>query len=437
MMKLEGNQRSMAILIGFGLMTISFFTEHDIYSDAQARFAAIKMLMETGRLSDVSYSMLGPLFSVPLWLLGYYFASPEWWLARYNLFLFIGFLASLWFIGKNSMERKSLLYTLLVFVTLSLFIPYQKNYMGEIFTAALCGAGILLLSQNRTIGWLPLVIGTANTPATLIGLGLVALYFVVRQQRLLFIIYPIAAFLLIISESYIRRGGFFVTGYEANMGFQTILPFSGLPGFSYPFFFGVLSILFSFGVGLFFFIPGLWLLYDVKILKANPFLFDVVCLSLLFLVGEILVYSRWWAWYGGFYWGPRFFLIATIPASLLIANAVSNANKETLWKNSLTAVVVVLSAWVVINGTVFDQRNLSVCSEYNYQLEFLCWYVPEYSVLIRPFIVSSPLTFKELFFSFYIVIACLFILQPLVIPVLRKLYSFGRSVLLGMKRLRW
>ena len=42
-------------------------------------------------------------------------------------------------------------------------------------------------------------------------------------------------------------------------GIKTIMPYSGRPGFSYPFLFGLLSILFSFGNGLLFFTPGLLL----------------------------------------------------------------------------------------------------------------------------------------------------------------------------------
>lgn len=383
------------------------------------------------------YSMIGPLFSVPFWWIGKYIITPEWWLARYNYFLFTGFLLSLCFIYKKSVDQKVLLYTLLVFVSLSLFAPYQKNYMGEIFTAVFCGSGILLLSQKKQIGWLPLIIGTANTPATLIGLGLITFYLGLREKRLRYAIYPLLAFILIIMESYIRRGGFFVTGYAGNAGFQTFLPFSGQPDFSYPILLGILSILFSFGKGLFFFIPGLWLLYDYKKLKENKPLFEIIILSVLFLVGEILVYSKWWAWYGGCYWGPRFFLIATIPSSFLIADAIRNTKFETLRKNALAFLIISLSAWIVINGTIFDQRNLSICFDNNFQLECLCWYVPEYSVLIRPFIVWSPLTFKDFVFVTYIVFVVFILCIPITKAMLSKLFPSIREYFSEMKLFRW
>ena len=152
-MKIFNKNWPIISIIGSGLLIIFFFTEHKIYSDALQRFAAIKLLMEYGKISNTNYSIIGPLFSVPFWLIGEYIKTPEWWLARYNFFLFMGFLLGVWFICKNSIDRKTLLYALLVFVSLSLFVPYQKNYMGETFTAVFCGLGILLRSQKKT-NWL-------------------------------------------------------------------------------------------------------------------------------------------------------------------------------------------------------------------------------------------------------------------------------------------
>jgi hypothetical protein len=424
-------------LIVLGVVIVFLFTDHHIDGDAFVRFAAIKLFMEDGKLSDTSYSMIGPLFSTPFWLIGKYIKTPEWWLARYNFFLFIAFLSGIWFRCKKNIDQKVLLYTLLVLISLSLFIPYQKNYMGEMFTAVLCGFGIILLSQNKQIGWLPLIIGTVNTPATLIGLGLITFYLILREKRLRYVIYPLLAFILIGIESYIRRGGFFITGYEGSHGFKTILPYSGQSDFSYPFVLGILSILFSFGKGIFFFVPGLWLLYDFKKLKENKSVFELIVLLLLFLGGEILIYSKWWAWYGGFYWGPRFFLISSIPSSLLIANFIRKAKFETFWKNALTFLIVLLSAWIVINGTIFEQRNLIICVNNNYQFELLCWYVPEFSVLIRPFIVWSPLTFNDVVFTSYIAIVSFCLIIPIVKLMLSKLFSEIKNYFSEIKNFRY
>src|SRR6185436_5776493 len=109
--------------------------------------------------------------------------------------------------------------------------------------------------------------------------------------------------------NYVVRGGFLTTGYSGDEGFRTVLPFSGRSGFSYPFALGVLSMLLSFGKGILFFAPGLLLVAQARRL-ADRKVAALIDAWMLFLVGLVLVYARWWAWYGGWFWGPRFLLIA-------------------------------------------------------------------------------------------------------------------------------
>src|SRR5262249_62404931 len=115
-----------------------------------------------------------------------------------------------------------------------------------------------------------------------------------------------------------RRGSPFTTGYEGDHGIPTLMPYSGRPGFSYPFVLGVLSILFAFGRGLLFFTPGILFWFDERTRQRVPARAAVV-LQLLFVAGLVLVYAKWWAWYGGGPWGPRYFVVAAAPASLLRA----------------------------------------------------------------------------------------------------------------------
>src|SRR5205085_1593251 len=125
--------------------------------------------------------------------------------------------------------------------------------------------------------------------------------------------------LLVLGESWLRRGSPFDTGYGGDHGIQTVLPYSGRPGFSYPFLLGVVSILFSFGRGLMFFTPGLLLWLDARTRDALVRHRRTVVPMLLAVAGLVLVYAKWWAWYGGISWGPRFFVFAAIPASLFVA----------------------------------------------------------------------------------------------------------------------
>ena len=46
--------------------------------------------------------------------------------------------------------------------------------------------------------------------------------------------------------------------------------------------------------------------------------------------------------------------------------------------------ILTLSTWVAIDGAVFGQAALDVC--FNDTFASLCWYVPEFSPLWRPFV---------------------------------------------------
>ncbi len=76
------------------------------------------------------------------------------------------------------------------------------------------------------------------------------------------------------------------------------------------------------------------------------------------------------------------------PAALALA--VATTRPPTTTKRFWIAVAILtLSAWVGVNGMVFEQNSMDICWEGNYQLEFLCWYVPEYSALWRPFVTHD------------------------------------------------
>ncbi len=116
---------------------------------------------------------------------------------------------------------------------------------------------------------------------------------------------------------------------------------------------------------------------------------------LTYLAGLILVFARWWAWYGGWVWGPRFFAIGSTLACLAMADAIGTRRPARLqW---LVAGIVAWSAWVSVNGTVFELHGVEVCLDnYQHQFEFLCWYIPEFSPLFRPFVVPKALTTADL-----------------------------------------
>jgi hypothetical protein len=269
-------------------------------------------------------------------------------------------------------------------------------------------------------GTIAVVLGVVNTPVALGALALVAARGAWRSKEWVRWAVPvIAATALIVLETWIRRGAPLHSGYEGDAGARTALPYSARPGFSYPLFLGVISELLSFGKGIVFFAPGLLLAFA----KRDPFSPSVERFyrnSGIFLCGLVLVYAKWWSWYGGWYWGPRFLLFAALPSSLLLAFHISRSTPRPSVRVA-TLAILWLSVWVAASGAVFGQDGQGVCQQNNYALEPFCWYVPEFSPLILPFISHRILGLRDrlLLTYFASVGACL------ALPILRSLIARG------------
>ena len=147
--------------------------------------------------------------------------------------------------------------------------------------------------------------------------------------------------------------------------------------------------------------------------RESPGFESRIRLWILFLCGLILVYSRWWSWYGGGFWGPRYFLIACIPASLAMALASERGRSQSGRFIVASLAVITLSFSVGVTGSVFLRTNLEMCEANNYSLEYLCWDVPEFSALVRPFIALKTLNARDYFFFVYYGVVYLWISAPL------------------------
>jgi hypothetical protein len=240
-----------------------------------------------------------------------------------------------------------------------------------------------------------------------------------RTRRLRPLLAPVVAAALVLLEAWLRRGSPFTTGYADDHGIKTLMPYSGRPGFSYPFVLGLLSILFSFGRGLAFFMPGLllWLGERTRRLVSNR---ELVTYLLLFVAGLVLVYAKWWAWYGGESWGPRYFVLAAVPASLFIAVRL-RARDTRIWGAVATLGVLALSAWVSLTGALENSWHAGVCSQNNFQIEYVCWYVPDFSSLWWPVTHHPPLTAANVCLTAF----CFAVFAYLATPLLREL---GRAL---------
>jgi hypothetical protein len=375
------------------------------------------------------FSLVGPSFAIPLLAIGQKLGNPFVWTGSYNFFVFTIGLLITYLLLRKRVNHGLLRKFFLILVAASMFPAHVPTFYGEVFTAVCVGFGILAVfthRRSRLLGWIVVILGVVNTPATLIGLGLMQLKCLLNSKRLRFLLPFVVALGLILGESWLRRGSPFANAYAGNHGLQNVLPYSGLAGFSYPFFFGLLSILLSFGKGLLFFVPGLLLPVRKTLLQMErqeklPF-YQVYVLWICFLVGLILAYSMWWSWYGGLFWGPRFFLFASIPASFALAVRL-HAKNASFATNLLTFGVLALSVWVGIDGTVMQAVPvvaIPTCMANHFALEFLCYYTPEFSALWYPFVVRPSFTIEQIIYLIYCFIVFVYLATPLVVRMVQQ-----------------
>ena len=407
-------------LILLGLAALLFLLPHSIFGDAYDRMNELTLLLSKGVISTRKYSLIGPLFSSPLWLIGTATHTTFGALARYNWAVFALSLGATYWLLRGRVDRRLVRIFFLLLIAASMFPNHLRGYYAETFTAMLAGMGILLVACGYHVGgWAVVVLGVANTPATLVGMALAVIRRVFERRSPRVLIALAAAVALIGAENWIRRGSPFHAGYEA--------------GFTYPFFFGLLAILLSFGKGIVFYAPGLLLPVHaamrtvqragVQRAGVQRELYSAYVMWMCFLAGIVLVYANWWAWSGDWYWGPRFFLFASIPASFAIAVRLRRPS-ATLGGNLLTLGALGLSTWVGIDGAVFDLNTLApVCQYNNYAQEYLCQYIPQYSALWRPFVVAEQLPWQSWLFIAY----CVLVFAYLVLPLLQTIVRQGRE----------
>jgi len=407
---------TLLILYGLWRMLNSFPILY--FFDGIMRLNAMRELLH-GEVSPTSYSLVGPLFSLPLWLTqGRHIAS--WWIPdKYNVFLFMLFMLAVYVAFRKRIDHSLLRKFFLVLIVASMFSDQVKYYGGETFTATFVGFGALAITLAPAwVGWATIVLGVVNTPATLIGLVCLSLKKIWDDKRWRCSLAVVAAGSLILAESWIRRGNPLKSGYEGQV-------------FDTPFIIGLLSIIFAFNKGLLFFTPGLFLPIKKYILaleqeeEEKEKLYSAYMLWVSFVVGLILIYSAWWAWDGALFWGPRFFLIACIPASFALAVRLHKPSKSIV-ANLLTLVALVWSLCVGIDGAIFDLNDLGqFCVVGNYQNSRLCQYDPYHSPLWRPVVNHPALSHNDKVFIAYSLIVFAYLVVPLVITVTQEVYSIA------------
>lgn len=374
------------LLLGFVLLAISVSPVID--GDGAARYADL-LRMLSGQKPIDKFSSLQLLLSTPMHYLGFFVGIEKAAVSYFNLIVFGLMLISLW----RLLPKESRFVSVLLLMAATMFPHHLRYYYGEVLSVCALIVGFLFLQQRRfPFAIILLGIGAAQTPATLPALGLALLYVSIRRRNPLYLLIFLMPLALMAADNLFKYGSIFSSPYlsAGERAEKTLMPYSGLPGFSYPMVFGLLSILFSFGKGLAFFAPSLLLRWKLtKVEATNQDNVNMIDLCLVFLLGLILTYSRWYGWYGGQFWGPRFFLFASVPAALILAHFFSLMSSPWRLRAIFTAVLA-LSGWVCVQGYLYGNLQLGICGENKSQLELLCWYVPEFSPLFREFVVGFP-----------------------------------------------
>ncbi len=421
-------------LIALGVVLLAVGQPHRLIGDGYSRYLALSELLGRAHLADGDYSLVGPLFAAPLWIAGRLTGDPAHWLKYYNVTVLGLGLGAAYLLLRRRLDPTVLRQFLLLVVAGSMVAAAVADFYGEMFTTAAVGVGLLAATVHprhpashpvgrvpRIAGWTAVTLGAVNTPASLIGLGLVTGAQTVRARRLRLV--PFAAAAVLVAVEIVVRNG----GYVGNRGSQTIMPYSGRPGFSYPFVLGVAAILFSFGRGLVFFIPGLVLPARRRLLARDPKLAEIYLLWMLFLAGLVIAYASWWAWHGGMTWGPRFFLLGILPAALVLAVRLDDRDASPL-AYVATLGVLALSSWVGAASTAFGQLWPPECSG---GLESLCHFTPEFSPLWYPFVARPQLSTAQSTTLAYHVVVFGWLAAPLVVRLARSAAAQLRAAAVG------
>jgi hypothetical protein len=405
-------------LIAAGFLIEFFVVPHKVFGDNTYRLRDIESLLHNGHLTHSKFSIVMPLASVPFLLAGRVVKSQEWWAGRFNMFVVAAGACAAWRLLRGRVDPALLRRTLLMLLAASLLADRLREYGADVFSATLIALGILCIVTNQYtfLGWTGIVLAVVNTPAAIGGLVVLVAVEVFRTRRMWCMGALVATGALIELEKAVRGAG--PVTEIGDHGYRTLLPYSGHPGFSFPLMLGIVSILFSSGRGLIFFTPGLFLWMDGTTRRAAGALRHPTSLMILVIAGFVAVYAKWWAWYGGVAWGPRYFTLAAIPASVIVVLRLRGTGQSAA-RDGLTLIVLTLSAWVGFAALVGPFDPPTVCSANLYTLEAFCWYVPEYSSLWLPLWHHPPLTAATVTITAWCLLVFLYFAVPLVVVLAR------------------
>ncbi len=195
----------------------------------------------------------------------------------------------------------------------TMLLPYTATAFSEMGVALAVAAGLVAL-QARAVGrsWAPLLAGGAAGFALLM-----------RSDSLVLVVVPLVAAMVALSDDrrkdLVRLGAAFAPFFafwayynSLRFGAPWRLGYEGPQTFNHSMVDGLLGLTVSPGRGLLWHAPFVVAaLVGLRLAWSRSRV--LVLFAIVLLVARLLFYSRWWAWNGGWNWGPRF-LVPAMPA---------------------------------------------------------------------------------------------------------------------------
>ncbi|MDO8392664.1 MAG: hypothetical protein Q7V57_19485 [Actinomycetota bacterium] len=355
---------------------------HASYDDDTRRQAVLALV--DGHWSTMKYSMVMPLLAVVPYRLAQTVGQGDVLLRDFNLFVWVAW--SLLVGWRLSLLRGARFAAAVVTLSsVSMLAAYITTFNAEALSLMMMSAGLLLLVDEggrgtRVAGVVLTALGAAVVPVQVVGIAVVGAVRLVRRRDGWVFAAAVLAVTAGVIDVAITQHQFGFTKYSIEGTTFEVLPWGSVQNFGYPFVFGLLAILFSFGRGLVWYMPSLFL-HDER--RHDPVDEWRRVLTILVLV-MVPIYAKWWSWYGGVSFGPRFFLLGVVPAAVALCDRLRTPSSLRAW--AIGVAVTAFTGWIAIAGAVYSvtPQAMQRCTADEYRLEVLCWHTPEYSSLWAP-----------------------------------------------------
>lgn len=388
------------IFLLFISIAFLFFSRYYTWSDGEPRYQFTRSLVEPNVLAQkITYGPTQSVLAVPFYLIGKYWSGlfgTELDITTRNsvkILVVIAYSAICLYILKSLIffgtSRLISFISALIFSLTSMALPYASSFFSELLSGALLLITIyysITYADSSKISRLiiaqfALLLLALNNFLFILCIPILYLYLLSKSRNRhkiaasAFFLTAVISSLLIFLYNYWRYHDIFNFGYAGNSGYPTII-YNGKPGFSGNILVGLYGFLFSSGKSIFIYNPSLLLFFACysRFLKERRK--EFILFIAIFTIFTI-IYAKWWAWYGGICWGPRFLLPLLSPLYVIIGYGL----KELLIRKKWFVITILFLGFLAqfIAVSIHPTRDLSTWAEPEFQNEYLLWFVPHFS----------------------------------------------------------